>query len=100
MVDGQPGWDPATMLGTNQLHPSDLGELHIANAVLSAIRTTAIERLQRKAFGLAISTATVANDFRCRSLDRRLLRDPCLNLVCHVGFRPRERERADQPEAR
>lgn len=47
VVDPQPGFDAATMLGADQLHPTRLGTKHVNDAIVSAIKARAWERLLR-----------------------------------------------------
>jgi hypothetical protein len=38
VVDPRPGWNPATMIGVDGVHPNDRGTAHIANAVEAELR--------------------------------------------------------------
>lgn len=51
VVDPATNWDPATMLGADLLHPNELGQEHLANAVVAALKAEMLRRTRVTAFG-------------------------------------------------
>lgn len=53
VIDPEPGWNPATMLGADGLHPTVLGTQHVRDAFILASRSRANAYLMRQVFGAA-----------------------------------------------
>lgn len=45
------GWDPATMLGADLLHPNELGQETLANAVVATIKGEMLKTMRQERFG-------------------------------------------------
>lgn len=48
VADPAPGWDQATMLGPDQLHPNDKGMDHVRDSILSAINAETSRRARQQ----------------------------------------------------
>lgn len=51
VIDPAPGWNPATMLGDDNLHPVEAGQEHVANAVTAGIKAELMRRLTETVTG-------------------------------------------------
>jgi hypothetical protein len=54
VVDPAPGWNAATMLGDDNLHPNRVGTKHVNQAILSALRTSVWRRQFEALFGVSL----------------------------------------------
>ncbi|MFZ1250538.1 MAG: hypothetical protein WAR37_03795 [Candidatus Microsaccharimonas sp.] len=55
VVDPAPGWDPATMLGADGLHPTKLGVDHLNKAIVSTVRATIWRRQIESSLGTSLT---------------------------------------------
>lgn len=54
VIDPASGWDPATMLGADLLHPNELGQEFLANKVVAGVKAEMLRRTRTTAFGTLV----------------------------------------------
>jgi hypothetical protein len=54
VIDPATGWDPATMLGADLLHPNEAGQEFLANKVVAGVKAEMLRRTRATAFGTLV----------------------------------------------